>query len=297
MNKEKLMESDFVWEESMTNLWNVWITELHQKRVGLTVKVKQTLYSEESPFQRIDILDTYEFGRMLVLYGSIMTTEKDEFFYHEMISHVPLFAHPNPKNVLIIGGGDGGTLREVVRHKEIERAVMVEIDELVVEKCKEYLPSIAAGFDDPRAEVIFQDGLKFLDETNEKFDVIIVDGTDPVGPGVNLFKKNFYKNVYNTLKDDGIFVQQTESPIFHPHLIKPIYENLNPVFPNVKMYLTTVPTYPGFMWSFCYASKRYNPFDSFRKESADELSKQLKYYNSDIHRSAFSLPNFVREIF
>ena len=168
--------ADRITESSMTDLWDVWFTELHRRRAGLTIKIKQLLYSGKSPYQRIDILDSYEFGRILVLYGSIMVTEKDEFVYHEMLAHVPLFSHPKPKRVLIIGGGDGGTLREVMKHKGV-RATLVEIDQMVVEKSQEYLPGIGTAFKNPRAQVLFEDGDRYLAQCKEKFDVILVDAS------------------------------------------------------------------------------------------------------------------------
>lgn len=288
------MQGDIIREESMTDLWNVWFTEMHQNRVGLTIKVKKLLYSGESPFQRIDILDTYEFGKMLVLYGSIMITEKDEFVYHEMLSHVPLLTHPNPKQVLVIGGGDGGTVREVVRHPEVERVTLVEIDEMVVQKAKEYFPEVAGQLDNPRVRVMFEDGEKYLATTTEKYDVILCDASDPIGPAEVLFQKPFHQKAYDCLNEDGIFVTQSESPYFHQRTLKKMYDNLRQIFPIVRVYWAYIPTYPSAMWSFTFCSKKYDPIADFDQARCAAIISQTRYYNDEIHRAAFALPNFVK---
>jgi len=283
-------------ESSMTDLWNVWFCELHRKRVGLNIKVKRFLYSGKSPFQEINILDTYEFGRMLVLYGSIMTTEVDEFIYHEMISHVPLGAHPHPRDVLIIGGGDGGTLREVLKHPTVERATLVEIDQMVVEKSQEFLPTIASAFGHPRARVLFEDGEKFLAQCREKFDVILVDASDPVGPAEVLFQKPFHESALHALRDDGIFITQSESPFFHQKTVRSLYRNLGQVFPIVRMYHAYIPTYPSGIWSFAFCSKKYDPFERYAADAERWKGVTTKYYNPEVHRAAFALPNFMKDL-
>ena len=289
------MANDIIRESSMSDQWNVWFSELHRNRVGLSIKIKRLLYSGESSFQRIDVLDTYEFGRMLVLYGSIMVTEKDEFVYHEMISHVPLFTHPDPREVLIIGGGDGGTLREVLRHKDVEKAFLVEIDEMVVKTSQQFLPTIATDFDNPRAHIIFEDGAKFL-ARDGYYDLIIIDSADPIGPAEVLFQREFHQKAFDRLKDDGILIAQTESPMCHRDTIKKIYRNLKSIFPIVRMYLAYVPTYPGVLWSFAFCSKKYDPIKDFRAEKFKSLSLKTSYYNPEIHNASFCLPNFVREL-
>ncbi|MGI6550073.1 MAG: polyamine aminopropyltransferase [Syntrophomonadales bacterium] len=290
------MSSEIIREESMTDLWNVWFSELHQNRVGLTIKVKQLLYSGESPFQRIDILDTYEFGRMLVLYGSIMITEKDEFVYHEMLGHVPLFTHPDPKQVLVIGGGDGGTVRETLKHPEVERVTLVEIDEMVVRKCQEYFPEVAGQLSNPRARLLFADGEKFLSSTQEKFDVILCDAADPIGPAEVLFQKDFHQMAYDRLNDDGIFVTQSESPFFHQRTFKKLYENLSRIFPIVRVYWAYIPTYPSAIWSFTLCSKKYDPIADFDQARYQKMQLETNYYNDGIHQAAFVLPNFIKKL-
>jgi spermidine synthase len=281
-------------ESSMTDLWNVWFSELHRRRAGLTIKIKQLLYSGKSPYQRIDVLDSYEFGRILVLYGSIMVTEKDEFVYHEMLSHVPLFAHPNPKRVLIIGGGDGGTLREVMRHKGV-KATMVEIDEMVVQTSQKYLPSIGTAFKNPRAQVLFEDGERYLANTKEKFDVILVDASDPVGPAEVLFQKPFHKNVARCLNPGGIFVTQSESPFFHQKTVNGIQRNLREIFPIVRLYTANIPTYPSGFWSFSLCSDKVDPVAHFKESRVKKANLTFKYYNATLHRACFALPSFMLE--
>lgn len=290
------MQNEWIREESMTDLWNVWFSELHQNRVGLQIKIKQLLYSGESPFQRIDILDTFEFGKMLVLYGSIMITEKDEFVYHEMLSHIPLFTHPDPKEVLVIGGGDGGTIREVLKHPEVERATLVEIDEMVVRKCQEYFPEVAGELSNPRARLMFADGEKYLATTDDKYDVILCDASDPIGPAEVLFQQDFHQMAYNCLKDDGIFVTQSESPFYHQRTLKKVYDNLSKIFPVVKVYWAYIPTYPSAMWSFTLCSKKYDPIADFDEARYQKILPATNYYNDGIHKASFVLPNFVKNV-
>lgn len=289
-----MSENDIIREESMADLWNVWYSELHQGRAGLTVKVKQVVYSGQSPFQRIDILDTYEFGKMLVLYGSIMITERDEYIYHEMISHIPLFTHPNPRKVLVIGGGDGGTVREVLKHPEVEQVTLVEIDEMVVEKCKEYFPDVACELTNPKTRILFQDGARFMEETDEKFDIILIDSPDPVGPAEVLFQKKFHQNVFDRLNDDGIMVAQSESPFYNQRTLRRMYENLSGIFPLAMIYWAYIPTYPSGIWSFTLCSKQYHPLQDFKREQYRALGIKTNYYNEGIHQAAFVLPNFVK---
>ncbi len=199
----------------------LWYSELHTKDTKLSIKVNKQLCSIESDYQRIDIFDSYEFGKFLTLDGYMMLTEKDEFIYHEMITHIPMAIHPNVKEVLIIGAGDGGVCRELSKYKTIENIDVVEIDEMVVTVCKEHLPKTACGFDDKRVNLHFQDGLKFIRKVENKYDLIIVDSTDPFGPGEGLFTKEFYGNCFKALKEDGIMVNQHESPFYDEDTIIP----------------------------------------------------------------------------
>ncbi len=278
------------------DLWNMWYTELHNGTAGLTLKIKKVLYSGESPFQRIDVMETYEYGKMLVLYGSIMFTERDEFVYHEMISHVPLFVHPSPEEVLVIGGGDGGTIREVLRHREVRAVTMVEIDSQVVEVSKKFFPTMSVGFSDPRLRLLFKDGAEFVKEDQGSYDVILVDSADPVGPADILFREEFFRSAKERLKQGGIFVAQTESPFYHPDIVKNTYSVLKNLYKNVHMYLAWIPAYPSALWSFCFCSDELHPLRDFKEERVSGSGLEFKYYNPEVHRAAFALPNFVKKL-
>lgn len=272
----------------------LWVREIHKDQVGLSFKVEETLFSETSPYQRVDVVQTRGHGAMLINNGVIMLSERDEFVYHEMIAHVPLFVHPTPRRVLIIGGGDGGTAREVLRHPSVERAVMVEIDETVVRACREHLPDVSAALDDPRLDLRIDDGVRFVHETTGRFDVVLVDSTDPVGPAAPLFDRAFYKDVSRILADDGILVTQAESPFYDPELQRPMLENQRPLFPRLHLYLFSTLTYPGGLWSFGFASKGLCPWKDFDPDRVRRAGLDFRYYNPEIHRAAFCLPTFIR---
>ena len=271
----------------------LWFTEDQTERLRISLKIKETLHSEKSPFQTLDVVDTYEFGRMLLLDGIIMTTIKDEFVYHEMITLPALNTHPNPKNVLVIGGGDGGAIREIVKHPKVEKATLCEIDGRVIEVSKKYLPEIAGSLDHPKVTILVDDGIKHIKENINKYDVICVDSTDPIGPAVGLFAKEFYQGVYDALKGDGIFVAQTESPWVNEDLVPRIFRDVQSIFPITKLYLANVPTYPTGMWSFTMGSKKYDPL-KIDKDSIVAIN--TKYYNPTIHFNAFDLPPFVQDL-
>jgi len=290
-------ENEYIREDSMDDLWNVWYTELHQGQSGLTFKIDRVLESTRSEFQRIEVIETLEYGKALVLYGSLMVAERDTGAYNEMISHVPLCVHPRPDEVLIIGGGDCGCLTNVMRHPDVKRCTMCEIDEMVVRTAQKHFPKLTAGLDDPRSNLLFRDGKKFIEETNEKFDIVILDLSDPIGPAAELFQKSFHRQVYDRLNDDGIMVAQSESPLFNPRTVKAMYTNLKQIFPIVKMYTCLMPIYPSCYWSFAFCSKKYDPikdFDTDRYEAAD-LSG-CRYYNKDIHFGSFGLPRYVKDL-
>lgn len=286
--------NEFVQEAPLESQGGLWFTELHRGRAGLTLKVSRMLYSENSDFQRIDVFETEEFGKVLVLYGAVMLSERDEFVYHEMIAHVPLNVHPKPARVLIIGGGDGGTLREVLRHEEVESATMVEIDRQVVEVSQRFFPQLGTAFAHPKAQVIYDDGAHFVTTTERTFDVVLADTSDPVGPAEVLFQRSFYQQVFDRLSEDGVFVPQTDSPFYNSQSVKQIYQNLRTVFPIVRMYLAHIPTYPSALWSFAFCAKRYHPLDDFRVERCGQPG--LRYYNAEVHRASFALPNYVKEL-
>lgn len=261
-----------------------------------SIEVEKVLYKGKSDFQEIEIVETTKFGRMMLLDGIIMLYDKYEYCYHEMIAHVPLFAHPNPERVLVIGGGDGGTAREVIKHDKVKECVMVEIDGLVVEKSKEYFPKIAEGFSNPKLTLLIDDGIKYIKENVGSFDVVIIDSTDPIGPAEGLFTEEFYKEVFNTLKDDGICVAQAENPFFYPEIQKEYFGMLKRVFPYVSMYLSNIPFYPSGTWSLSFASKKYTENDNPRFEDMRKMESELNYFNEDIYKASFALPNFAKKV-
>lgn len=271
----------------------LWFTELQTEALAISLKIKQSLHSEKTDFQEIGVVDTYEYGRMLLLDGIVMTTDKDEFVYHEMITLPALNTHPNPKNILVIGGGDGGAIREIVKHPKVETATLVEIDGRVIETSKKFFPKISCALDNPKVTVKVADGIKHIQENKNKYDIIMVDSTDPIGPAVGLFAKDFYQGIYDALKEDGLFVAQTESPWVAEDFIKRIYDDVQSIFPITKLYIANVPTYPTGMWSFTMGSKKYDP-EKIEKDSI--IDTNTKYYTPDIHFSAFQLPPFVRKI-
>lgn len=227
-----------------------------------------------------------------------MLTEKDEFIYHEMIVHVPMAVHPNVKKVLVIGAGDGGVIRELCRYKTIEKIDMVEIDELVVEVSKKYLPVTACCFEDSRLNIYYQDGLKFVRYKEDEYDLIIVDSTDPFGPGEGLFTKEFYGNCFKALKETGIMVNQHESPFYQEDAIamQRAHKRIVESFPISKVYQAHIPTYPSGHWLFGFASKKYHPIKDFQKNKWKDLNIKTRYYNPWIHVGAFALPNYVEEL-
>ena len=224
-----------------------WFSEPHTPNVKLSIRVDRQLYSGKSEFQRIDVFDSPEFGRFLTLDGYMMLTEKDEFIYHEMITHVPMAVHPNVRDVLVIGAGDGGVIRELTQYQDLEHIDMVEIDELVVEVCKKYLPKTACRLDDPRLTIHYEDGLKFVRGKENAYDLIIVDSTDPFGPGEGLFTREFYGNCYKALREDGILINQHESPFYQEDAAacQRAHKNLVGSFPIAKVYQAHIPTYPS----------------------------------------------------
>ncbi len=276
---------------------DLWYTEKHSDNVGITMKTTKTLFSGKSKYQQLDIVETLEFGRMMLLDGLVMVTERDEFIYHDMIVHPALFTHPSPKKVLVIGGGDGGSIREIMKHPEVELAVLCEIDGLVIEKSIELLPSMASEIDghNPRVKLHVDDGLAYIREHQNEFDVILVDSTDPIGPAVGLFEEKFYRLVFSALREDGIMIAQSESPFYHAEIQKSMYQNLRAVFPIVEMYQAFIPTYPSGFWSFAFASKKYHPVNDFDHDRASQRNFATRYYNEDLHRGAFMLPTFARD--
>jgi spermidine synthase len=272
-----------------------WISE-KWKDVEIRYRVKEILQELKTDFQNMMLIDTFQYGKMLLLDGIVQTTEKDDFIYHEMMAHIPLFAHKNPKKVLIIGGGDGGVLREVLRHENVEDATLIEIDQKVIDFCKKYLPSISNGaFDDKRTQIIIADGSEYIKETDNRYDIIIVDSPDPIGPAQILFSKQFYQDIYSIMKPGGIMVRQTGSVHMQSDEQKQAYKLLKNIFQYNAFYLYSVPTYIGGLFSSIFCSDTIDPRSKKDVDAADIVINkfQTKYYNSKIHIGAFYLPHFA----
>lgn len=277
---------------------DIWYTENHTEHVRMSIRVDKHLASEQSDFQRIDIFESEEFGRILTLDGFLMLTEKDEYVYHEMITHIPMATNPDIKRVLVIGAGDGGTVRELCRYDTIEHIDMVEIDYKVVELAREYLPFTACSLDDPRVHIHYQDGLRFVRRVAEgTYDLIIVDSTDPFGVGEGLFTREFYGNCYKALSEDGILVNQHESTFYESYRnsMKRAHSRIKSMFPIALVYQAHIPTYPSGHWLFGFASKKYDPRTDLKAQWWNRLELKTKYYNTILHQGCFAIPNNVRD--
>jgi spermidine synthase len=278
-----------------------WFDETLYRDLGYAqrFRIERELHREQTPFQELVILETRTFGRILVLDGVIQTTERDEFAYHEMLAHVPLFAHGKGRRVLIIGGGDGGILREVLRHP-LERAVMVEIDRAVVDRCREWMPGLSAGaFDDARAEVRIDDGIRYVAEARESFDVIIVDSTDPAGPGEVLFTEAFYADCSRLLGTGGVLVTQCGVPFYQAPEVTSSFGRLRRQFADVGFYTVAVPCYVGGLMTLGWATN--DP--ALRQVSQAELARRFtasgietRYYAPAVHLAAFALPPYIARL-
>ncbi len=275
----------------------LWFTENHSENVRFSVRIDKPLYSEQSPYQRIDVFETPEFGRMLTLDGYVMITQKDEFIYHDMIVHVPMAVKKNVEKVLVIGAGDGGTIRELCRYGSVKHIDLVEIDGAVIRVCREFFPEMTASLDDERVTVNIEDGLRFVRHKKNEYDLIIVDSTDPFGPGEGLFTREFYGNCYNALTDDGVLVNQHESA-FYENDAKAMcraHERLRSVFEVHRVYQAHIPTYASGHWLFGFASKGLDPIKDLDAEYWESLGIKTRYYNTELHRGCFALPNYVIE--
>ena len=274
-----------------------WFSEICDMWPGmaLSIEIERVLFSKKTHFQQIDLFQTKSHGKMLVLDGIIQLTEVDEFAYHEMMAHVPLFAHPDPKSVLVIGGGDGGVLREVGRHTCIESIDFCEIDDEIIKLSKKFLPQIACGFDDPRININIEDGSQYIKRQKNRYDVIIVDSSDPIGPGEKLFEKHFYQGLKNALRENGIIATQGESFFIHKEYVKNLVKITKQLFPIQAYSHMIVPTYPGGHLGICLASlgpELKKPVRSIPKN----FQERLKYYSRKIHRASFVLPYFAQKM-
>ena len=269
--------------------------EFHGSGTGLFFSIKKVLFSEKSTFQEIQILETEEYGRMLILDGAVQTTERDEFIYHEMLVHVPMLSHPDPRKILVIGGGDGGCVREILKHKSVEKLTMVEIDKLVVDCSKKYLPGISSKLNHPKLDLCIEDAVEFVKGRSSNFDVIIVDSTDPVGFASPLTTESFFRSAKKILKENGIYAAQTQGPFFESKSMSVISKRLKKIFPLTSFYLANTPTYPGGIWSFALSYK--NSKNDFKITPRILKRKDLKYYSQEIHNASFALPPYVKKIF
>ena len=281
---------------------SVWFTDRNEN-MALSIRHKgDRVFWEKSPYQTVEIFDTFEYGKMLTVDSMVMCSEKDEKAYHEMIIHVPMLRQPQIKDVLVIGGGDGGSVREILRHPQVESITMVEIDEVVVRASRKFLPTLSSGLDDPKLTLIIDDGIEFVrNAPAESYDLIVVDSSDPVGPSEGLFSKAFYTDVYRCLRPGGLMTAQSESPRFNQRAFVDLNHCLKAIFgiPQVHCYLAFIPTYPSGMWSFSFCSKNgVHPVEGLDRDRAAQFAYThgLQYYNIDMHQAAFCLPTFIRTL-
>ena len=276
----------------------LWFTEKHTENVSFSIRIDRHIVSEQSDFQKIDVFETPEFGKVLVIDDFVMLTEKDEFIYHEMITHVPMAVNQNIKNILVIGAGDGGTVRELTRYNSVEKIEMVEIDKKVVDISIEHLPFTASKLGCEKVKLYFEDGLKFVKTRTNEYDLIIVDSTDPIGPGEELFTKEFYENCFKALKEDGILVNQHESPYYkrEREAMQKAHKKIKEVFPIARVYQVHIPTYSSGHWLFGFASKKYDPVKDLNEKGWNSIELSTKYYNTELHKGCFALPNYVKDL-
>ena len=271
--------------------------EITPSGFGIAIKAGKVLFSDNSEFQKVEVFETESaLGRVLTLDDLMMTTEGDEFHYHEMIAHVPMMHHKDPKTVLVIGGGDGGTVREVLKHDTVEKVVLCEIDGMVIDACKQFLPTISCELDNPKCEILVEDAIEYIKGKENMFDIVLIDSTDPMGPGEGLFTEEFYTNVKRSLKPGGIVAAQSESPFVNKNEIKKMYDLLKKVFPICSTYTSNIPTYPGGYWAWAFCSESVKPLSYLDERRCADITKTCKIYNKDYHNARFALPNYLKEL-
>ena len=276
----------------------MWFSEYHTVNVKLDVRIEEQLFSGKSEYQKIDVFKSYEFGKMAALDGEIVFSDADEFIYDEMVTHVPMAVHPNAKKILIIGGGDGGVAKELIKYPFVEKIDVVETDKMFVDVCAEMFPDIAQGLKDERVNIYYEDGLRFLRNKKARYDLIINDSTDPLGHTEGLFTKEFYGSCYKALRDDGIMVYQHGSPFYSEdkdECVK-MHRKAYQAFPVSRVYQAHIPTCSSGYWLFGFASKKYHPLDDFRPEEWKKLGIKTRYYTTNLHRGAFMLPGYVEQM-
>ena len=276
----------------------MWFHDEHTDNVKLAIRVDYQVFSAQSEIQRIDVLESKEFGKILVVDGDLMLTEKDEFIYHEMISHVPMAVHPQVEKILVIGGGDGGVVRELAKYDTVEQIDVVEADPLLVEVCRKYFPQMACSLNDPRVHIYHEDGLRFIRSKSDAYDLIIIDSPNPFGAGEGLFTKEFYGNCFNALHEDGIMINQHESPFYKEEAFQcqRMHKRIIESFPISRIYQAHIPSYPSGHWRFGFASKRYHPIHDMDGIQWKLRGIQTKYYLPRLHEGVFALPAYVEEL-
>jgi spermidine synthase len=279
---------------------DLWFSEKQAEGLLLSLRVERTLHVEKTPYQDLAVFETTHCGRVLALDGIIQLTEADEFMYHEMLVHVPMLTHPRPETVLVVGGGDGGSVREILKHPSVLRVDLAELDERVVEASKRYFPALSSGFSDPRVHITFGDAIAFVKGARGRYDVMIVDSPDPIGMARGLFEKEFYESVNEALKPDGILCCQTESPVINGDVVKRVFQDLSSIFPVTRLYLGSMPTYQSGLWSYTLASKKYDPLDSMCLEDVKERAAKndlgARYFTPEVFKASFLLPVFVKDL-
>ena len=276
----------------------IWFSEFHTPDVKHSIRMKRHLYSEKSEYQQIDIFDTPEFGRVLALNGSVVLTERDEFIYDEMITHIPMAVHPNVRDILVIGAGDGGVVRELIRYEDVRRIDLVEMDPMVLDACRKYLPENARGLDDERVHIFYDNALRFIRRKSEEYDLIIVDSMDPFGPSEGYFTREFYGICYHALREDGIMVNQQGSPFYRhdAEAMQRSHQRIIKLFPVSRVYQAHIPTYAAGYWLFGFASKKYHPIDDFDAERWKSRKLETDYYTPRLHKGSFYLPAFLEKM-
>ena len=277
---------------------NLWFSEYHAPDVRHSIRVTRHLYSGKSDYQQIDIFDTPEFGKVLALDGNVMLTERDEFIYDEMITHIPMSVHPNVQDVLVIGAGDGGVVKELTRYESVKRIDLVEMDDKVIEACRTYLPENACKLDDSRVHIYFDNALRFIRRSTDEYDLIIVDSNDPFGPSEGYFTREFYGICYNALRSDGIMVNQQGSPFYaeDAEAMKRSHKRIASTFPVCRVFQAHIPTYAAGYWLFGVASKKYHPIDDMDAQRWSNYHLRTRYYTTRLHKGAFYLPAFLEEM-
>lgn len=270
---------------------DLWFTEYQTPNMRLGLRISRILANTQTPYQHLLVAETEQYGLLMALDGAIQVTEKDEFTYHEMLAHVALSAHPNPRNVLVVGGGDGGTAREAAKHDSVDQIVLVDIDQQVIDASREFFPALSVGLDDPKVSVLAKDAIEFIRGKKNVFDVALVDSTDPVDFAEGLFLEPFYRDVFNSLTEEGFIVAQTESPFADPAILFDAVFEMKKVFPTVRVYWGAMPTYPTGMWSYAIGSKKHDP-----SGIRSRIPRGTRYYSENIHKAAFVLPPFLEEI-